>query len=646
MDPDLVHAMAFEEFRLRLQSGERPTPDDYHRRFGVEDYRDWPSWPAQPDACAIDQAVSADRSFARVRTGGPDGIGLLLESKNVSAVHAELLRDLSRTDPHTAERLADALASLPPIGGRFLGFHLCAELGRGAFGSVYLARQGDLANRLVALKVSADVSGETRVLAQLQHTNIVPVYSVHRSGPLQAVCMPYLGATTLADTLADLKRQAKMPDSGAGLLSTLLARKNRGAGSARTLGDPPSEVSPPVPDSSAEDVEAGPEPLVTPSMNPQVERLRGLGYVPAVLWLVARVADGLAHAHERGILHRDIKPANVLFADDGEPLLLDFNLAADTKLPVHASAALVGGTLPYMAPEHLDAFREGNATVDARSDVYSLGVILFELLTGQHPFAIHRGVVDDILPLMIADRLGPVSDPRRANRSVSPAVASIVACCLAAEPARRYQSAQGPQADLECQLDDRPLKHAPNRRYARALRKWTRRHPRLTSSTTVGIVGLVLLLSLASTFLARQRYYQRVEAADSYRRLSGEAREVLALLASPDADSSQIDDGITHCRDTLGRYHVLDNPGGLMPPSSHRFRPRIAPDFARTSVRCSFSGPEPSHGEPRPASGRRGSSPPSKRKNSWPAPRHLTGAKQYPVCLCSCRPSGPAGGTR
>src|SRR5207245_2597093 len=108
--------------------------------------------------------------------------------------------------------------------------------------------------------------------------------------------------------------------------------------------------------------------------NPLLSKLEGLSYVEAVLWVGARLADGLAHAHERGILHRDLKPANVLITDDGQPMLLDFNLAADVKHRASAAAASVGGTLPYMAPEHLEAFRGRQQSVDVRSDLYSLGV--------------------------------------------------------------------------------------------------------------------------------------------------------------------------------------------------------------------------------------------------------------------------------
>ena len=74
------------------------------------------------------------------------------------------------------------------------------------------------------------------------------------------------------------------------------------------------------------------------------------------------MAAGLAHAHERGILHRDLKPANILLTDEGQPMLLDFNLSEDTKQASPVAAARIGGTLPYMAPEHMEAFRElGNS---------------------------------------------------------------------------------------------------------------------------------------------------------------------------------------------------------------------------------------------------------------------------------------------
>src|SRR5207244_1261487 len=134
------------------------------------------------------------------------------------------------------------------------------------------------------------------------------------------------------------------------------------------------------------------------------------------------LADGLAHAHDRGILHRDLKPANVILTDDGRPMLVDFNLAEDTKSRGQAERASVGGTLPYMAPEHLEAFGGGSASrLDGRSDIFSLGVILFELLTGRHPFAPYRKrKAREVVPIMIADRRKPPPRLRKLNPAISP----------------------------------------------------------------------------------------------------------------------------------------------------------------------------------------------------------------------------------
>src|SRR4029077_10943873 len=104
------------------------------------------------------------------------------------------------------------------------------ELGKGAFGKVFVAQQGHMAGRLVALKVAAGLFTESQTLAQLQHTHIVPIYSYHHAQPFQAVCMPYLGSTTLAHVLADIRSHDCVPSSGKELLSTLNSRKKKGSG--------------------------------------------------------------------------------------------------------------------------------------------------------------------------------------------------------------------------------------------------------------------------------------------------------------------------------------------------------------------------------------------------------------------------------
>src|SRR5581483_1713279 len=209
---------------------------------------------------------------------------------------------------------------------------LVAELGRGAFGRVFLARQRDLAHRPVALKVTVDLLQEDQKLAQLQHTNVVPIYSAHRAGTLQAVCMPYFGAATLADVLQAFGHSARW-EGGKSIVALLAERRARlHEHIAAAFGT----------DSEAIQLLAAPEQNAA-----ALAVLASLSHVDAVLLFAERLADGLAHAHERGILHRDLKPANILITDDGQPMLLDFNLASDIKKGVDAG---MGGTLPYMAP--------------------------------------------------------------------------------------------------------------------------------------------------------------------------------------------------------------------------------------------------------------------------------------------------------
>src|SRR5262249_55937344 len=159
---------------------------------------------------------------------------------------------------------------------------------------------------------------EYRALAQMQHTNIVPIYSVHRSGLFTAVCMPYFGSVTLADVLKELSRRETLPTSGKHFLSTLIERHSGLRIHRVPSTDRPDPPGTPATADAGADAQPAVEAIELPAARPSrdvVERLDRCNYVEAVLWLGSRLADGLAHAHERGIIHRDIKPANVLLTD-------------------------------------------------------------------------------------------------------------------------------------------------------------------------------------------------------------------------------------------------------------------------------------------------------------------------------------------
>ncbi|HTK73970.1 MAG TPA: serine/threonine-protein kinase [Gemmataceae bacterium] len=361
-DSDALTAVAVEECRLRRRAGQTPAADEYRRRLGVE--------------------LPADSG-------------------------AELYFDPDA--PHDGIPLHERV-ELPSVGDEFLGYQLRAELGAGACGRVFLAERD---GGLFALKVSPDLGGEPAALARLRHPNIVPVEAVHHDGPVQAVAMPYLGATTLVHVLRHVTFRRGRPTSGAALFpafrSGLPAAANVPDGRRRSL----------------------------------LRLLGRMPYVEAVFWLATRLTAGLAHAHARGVLHRDLKPANVLLADDGRPLLLDFNLAG-----AEDGGGLVGGTWPYMAPEALEAFLGRPRRVDERADLYSLGVILYQLLAGRLPYGSPCEMSQEGLATALEERMRTPPSIRQYNSRVSPAAEAVVRRLLDPDPARRYPSARRLQKEL------------------------------------------------------------------------------------------------------------------------------------------------------------------------------------------------------
>ncbi len=450
-------------------------------------------------------------------------------------------QDLGPSDVTGGSRAGDGPTQFLLLNAVIGGFRLLKLLGRGSFAHVYLAEQEDLADRLVALKVSKAEGDEPKLLAQLQHTNIVPIHSVatDRDTGLRLLCMPYFGGANLAEILRTAGSNMPSLATGRSLVDaldrvggqSLLASpslrsrsrsrsRNRSRPRARSrapeqagagLGDEAPRLgqaatrgvgSPSAvrsrwgrylarfswADAFQED---GEDELMDATEEPARQFLRSHSYVQAAVWIAARLAEGLEHAHERGILHRDLKPSNILIAADGTPMLLDFNLSADNddsqKAVENDDANALGGTLPYMAPEHIDAFNPQGATspeaVDERSDVYALGLILFEMVAGRHPFADPPEGLKllELLPRMREERLRGAPSVRAANPAAPWSLDSILKRCLAPQPVDRYQSAAELAEDLRRFLDDRPLKHAPETSLREQAVKWSRRHPRAAS---------------------------------------------------------------------------------------------------------------------------------------------------------------------
>ena len=459
------------------------------------------------------------------------------QSFSVNPEHAQLVRDLQAIDPDGAQRLALAMSTMPRAGTEFLGFQLSEELGRGVFARVFLAQQGELARRLVVLKISADIWGEVRTLAQLHHPHIVPVYSVHHRPPFQAVCMPFEGSTTLNDVIRKVGSSSPLPTSSKAL--TQIIHKN----------------------STPENAEAS-----------LLQTLAGLSYVEAIVCLGSGLASGLAHAHEHGIIHRDLKPANVLLTSEGRAMLLDFNAAADTK---QASAmAWAAGTFPYMAPEQLADFHGSPQPVDGRCDIYAFGIVLFELLTGRYPFRFRDVSIDGTLECVLEDRRQGPPPLRKWNPAVTPALEAIVQRCLQPEPECRYQCAHELQEDLERQRDHRCLRYIPEPSTRESLNKWVRRHPRLWAAGLVALIALIGLVSLAGILTVRSRQLDRVQLQQQEERRLQEERDraeniwqqfqedfkhALFLLYTQTTEPDQLGKGIALGSRLLETYEVLEN---------------------------------------------------------------------------------------
>jgi WD40 repeat protein/serine/threonine protein kinase len=383
-------------------------------------------------------------------------------------------------------------------------FRIVREIGRGGMGVVYEAEQLSLSRR-VALKVLPFAAvldprqlqrfkNEALAAAQLDHPHIVDVYGVGCERGVHYYAMRYIEGETLADVIRQLQQ----------------AEANRGAGSSEK-GTPPDPEATQIYDRPTRRL-AGPADhslWETPAAGGiSTERsTRSNAYFRSAAEIGRQVAAALDHAHQQGIVHRDIKPSNLMLDAQGKAWVTDFGLA---HIEASASLTMTGdilGTLRYMSPEQAMAKR---IVIDHRTDVYSLGVTLYELLTLKPAFA-----GEDRRELLRQIAFDDPAAPRKLNRSVPAELETVVLKAMAKNPNERYATAQDLADDLGRFLRDEPIR-AKRPTVLQRVRKWSRRHKSLVSMSVALLITVAIGSSVASLIffdLARRN----AELADDHK---------------------------------------------------------------------------------------------------------------------------------
>lgn len=395
----------------------------------------------------------------------------------------QMIAGTAQKEPATAPS-TEIIGDIQQLGD----FKIIRELGRGGMGVVYEAEQLSLGRR-VALKVlpfAALVSpdgiqrfhNEVRAAASLDHPNIVSVYFVGEERSVHFYAMQLIRGQSLSEILKQRSadtvqvRKAATDDSDHAV---------PGAAGKSTSSGQSNSSSQRQPGSSHE---------TAPLNSGVAETLTGIatraGFHSFVAGLGIQAASALHHAHERGIVHRDIKPANLLLDSAGQLFVTDFGLARiETDVAMTVTGDLIG-TLRYMSPEQA----LGRQTqVDGRSDIYSLGATLYEILCHQplFPGSDRRELLRQIA----------TEEPQRLSKfaeSIPADLETIIHTALAKAPEERYASAAALADDLQAFLDHRPIK-AREPTTLQRVRKWVRRHQAVFNTAVVLVICMLAITS-------------------------------------------------------------------------------------------------------------------------------------------------------
>ena len=436
-------------------------------------------------------------------------VGLLERVEDSGSSVDEVLEELCSEHPHLAPDLRASVrvlvdtGLLPPSGGsgtprlpeEIGGHRLLARLGGGGMGVVYEAE--DAGGRRVALKIlrpaelafgnmRARFRREVQAASRLAHPGIVSVFAMGEEHGIPYLAMELVRGCTLARAMDRQGRRAAGELTGADLARAVTEEARRGG------EDGPFVCEDDLFDGS---------------------------WSEACLRVVRRVAEALEHAHGRGVLHRDVKPANVMITPEGRVVLLDFGLAAVTGADRLTRTGAEIGSLPYMAPEQI---AEGEGDVGRRTDVYQLGVTLYELLTLRAPFL-------DPSSRERTRRRVLEGRPARPRRIVPGIPADAEAVCLAAmdrDPDRRHGSAGALAGDLTNVLEGRRVDARPAGALVH-LARLARRHKGAAAAIVLALLGVTVVPGT----LAFREAQARIRIRDGYTKAL-QAVELLTRTAS------------------------------------------------------------------------------------------------------------------
>jgi len=487
----------------------------------------------------------AEDFLARLRRGERPTVG------EYAAAHPDLadeIRDLfpalvlmEEAKPAGTESAApavgpDVFAGRPP---EHLGdYRILREVARGGMGVVYEAEQVSL-GRHVALKILPAQGGgdpvrllrfrrEARSAARLHHTNIVPVFEVGSAGGVHYYAMQFIQGQGLDEVLQELRRlrDGRPTDAADDALTATLAEGLRTGEFA---------AAPIVPKPRSSEPRSEPSSILTGPVSHYFRSVAGLG---------VQAADALAYAHGQRVLHRDVKPSNLLLDRQGTLWLTDFGLAKDDTEDLTRTG---DGTLRYMAPERF------HGVSDPRTDVYALGVTLYELLTLRPAFPEGDRV---LLLRQIAQEEPP--RPRAVDPTIPRDLETIVLKAIEKDPARRYPTAAALADDLRCFLADRPIK-ARRATWREQAWRCCRRNPGVAASLSL----VFLLLTLLVVGLA----VGTAVVWDALRKEKQAAYDQLIALAGADLAANRVargEDHLARCDRGLRRWewHYLNRSRG------------------------------------------------------------------------------------